>query len=220
MVQQPTTESIMKKEPIKLTFYSGKLWYSDKPLPVNEPITKASPVGTHAISKVMHSLRIDQWLSSASEVVNPEAIPGVVRGGVNQRLLKWDFKHEASEDFIDGDQITLPDGYGIDKFGVCEGCNRAGMRHCAHADTCGYPKNYIRITLPEKPDNSAHGYTQQDINEECLMIDEIAYDEGHKEGWNAAIDAAIKLFDRPHATSIKVSWLIQSTIKELNNLKK
>ena len=27
----------------------------------------------------------------------------------------------------------------MEKCGYCEGCNKAGMLHCAHADSCGYP---------------------------------------------------------------------------------
>jgi len=29
-------------------------------------------------------------------------------------------------------------------FGYCEGCNRVGMLHCAHADTCGNSKETSR----------------------------------------------------------------------------
>jgi hypothetical protein len=27
----------------------------------------------------------------------------------------------------------------MEKCGYCEGCNKAGMLHCAHADSCGFP---------------------------------------------------------------------------------
>ena len=27
----------------------------------------------------------------------------------------------------------------MEKCGYCEGCNKVGMLHCAHADSCGYP---------------------------------------------------------------------------------
>jgi hypothetical protein len=33
----------------------------------------------------------------------------------------------------------------MEKYGYCEGCRKAGMWHCAHADTCG---NAVELERP------------------------------------------------------------------------
>jgi hypothetical protein len=35
----------------------------------------------------------------------------------------------------------------MEKYGYCEGCRKAGMWHCAHADTCGYAETRERTKL-------------------------------------------------------------------------
>jgi hypothetical protein len=37
----------------------------------------------------------------------------------------------------------------MEKYGYCEGCRKAGMWHCAHADTCGYSETRERPKLDE-----------------------------------------------------------------------
>ena len=37
----------------------------------------------------------------------------------------------------------------MEKCGYCEGCNKVGMLHCAHADSCGYPIETERPKLDE-----------------------------------------------------------------------
>ncbi|MEY2869823.1 MAG: hypothetical protein RIR01_2325 [Bacteroidota bacterium] len=37
----------------------------------------------------------------------------------------------------------------MEKYGYCEGCRKAGMWHCAHADTCGYAETRERPKLDE-----------------------------------------------------------------------
>lgn len=48
-----------------------------------------------------------------------------------------------------GDIFDLPNGYSFEKGGRCEGCIRAGMWHCAHADTCGNAIDVLRIVKTE-----------------------------------------------------------------------
>lgn len=43
----------------------------------------------------------------------------------------------------DGDKVLIE----CEKSAYCEGCNKVGMRHCAHADTCGYPIEFTKIKL-------------------------------------------------------------------------
>jgi hypothetical protein len=37
----------------------------------------------------------------------------------------------------------------MEKYGYCEGCIKAGMLHCAHADTCGYAETRERQKLDD-----------------------------------------------------------------------
>jgi len=37
----------------------------------------------------------------------------------------------------------------MEKYGYCEGCIKAGMWHCAHADTCGYAETRERQKLDD-----------------------------------------------------------------------
>jgi len=37
----------------------------------------------------------------------------------------------------------------MENYGYCEGCRKAGMWHCAHADTCGYSETRERQKLDE-----------------------------------------------------------------------
>jgi hypothetical protein len=37
----------------------------------------------------------------------------------------------------------------MENYGYCEGCRKAGMWHCAHADTCGYAETRERPKLDE-----------------------------------------------------------------------
>jgi hypothetical protein len=37
----------------------------------------------------------------------------------------------------------------MENYGYCEGCRKAGMWHCAHADTCGYAETRERTKLDE-----------------------------------------------------------------------
>lgn len=34
-----------------------------------------------------------------------------------------------------------------ERIGTCDPCNRVGMRHCAHADTCGNSVEWVRADL-------------------------------------------------------------------------
>lgn len=43
----------------------------------------------------------------------------------------------------DGDKALIE----CEKSVYCEGCNKVGMRHCAHADTCDYPIEFTKIKL-------------------------------------------------------------------------
>jgi hypothetical protein len=35
----------------------------------------------------------------------------------------------------------------VENYGYCEGCRKAGILHCAHADTCGYAETRERPKL-------------------------------------------------------------------------
>jgi hypothetical protein len=37
----------------------------------------------------------------------------------------------------------------MEEYGYCEGCRKAGMWHCAHADTCGYAETRQQPKLDE-----------------------------------------------------------------------
>lgn len=92
-----------------IIFYSGKLWNSDKPFPVKPEEQNYNPeLRDHQYPDdlVIYWDKVKLWLSTAYEVVNPEVIPGVLSG---KEVMKW------NGTFKDGDQITLPEGYGIEK---------------------------------------------------------------------------------------------------------
>lgn len=118
------------------------------------------------------------------QVVNPEVIPGVdvmLNDGV---IVRADETGNDIEPLQDGDHITLPEGYGIDKTRTCKWhgiLNNCGNETCWDLEECQFsPEKFVAtITLPEKPkkyepfpqiselsefesekpDNSAHGYT-------------------------------------------------------------
>lgn len=105
-----------------LTFYSGKLWHSDKPFPVEPKEQNYTPElrdYQYPDDLVIYWDKVKLWLSTAYEVVNPEVIPEIQIIWEGDRLL------------VDGDELTLPDGYGVYTFGM--------------------PKRVCNITLPEKP---------------------------------------------------------------------
>ena len=55
--------------------------------------------------------------------------------------------YEAMEKVIQSLQQTEFDvEIEMEKYGYCEGCNRAGMWHCAHADSCG---NAVDLERPK-----------------------------------------------------------------------
>lgn len=120
-----------------LIFYSGKLWHSDKPFPVKPEEQNYNPeLRDHQYPDdlVIYWDKVKLWLSTAYEVVNR----------TDRRLNKHNELH-------DGDQITLPDGYGIEKKEVnCGGKNCPGNDGCwGHPKGCGYPDKKATITLPE-----------------------------------------------------------------------
>ncbi len=57
------------------------------------------------------------------------------------------FSSQQLQDIVDG---KLKEGkYLVECWSAayCDGCNKVGMRHWAHADTCGYPVEYDKIKL-------------------------------------------------------------------------
>lgn len=150
---------------INLTFYSGKLWHSDKPVPIkicNGEIDWISPIhdddgvywGTCKACRTYDGYSkqtrctvdlsrgvdiwdemMEDWLSTAYEVVNPEVIPPIYHNPIDDSLK-------------DGDQFTLPDGYGIETAARHKWKEGTGME---------FVRLVATITLPGKPDNSAHG---------------------------------------------------------------
>lgn len=119
----------------KLTVYSQKLWHSDKPFPVREHFHSLSFEDNQKL--YLNHIK-ENWLSTANEVVNPEVIPSICKTATG--LANFSEEKHAHLTLVDGDQITLPDGYGVYTFGM--------------------PKRVCNITLPDKPENSAHGYTE------------------------------------------------------------
>lgn len=90
---------------INLTFYSQKLWHSDKPFP-------SSPFQRPALSEqVKKDKAIHDWLSTAYEVVNPEVIPSICKTATG--LANFSEEKHAHLTLVDGDQITLPEGFMI-----------------------------------------------------------------------------------------------------------
>lgn len=162
-------DEFTKPLPIKLTFYSGKLWHSDKPF----------PTGYQLPSFNQHTSLMKEWLSTAYEVVNPEVIPWTPGG---------------FERCVDGDQITLLDGYGVYTFGmpkrvcnitipensahvecdhICGSFDIAGNRICSKCGNTYF--SLIKEVTIEKPENSAHGYTK--LYEESGIITESQFIE-------------------------------------------
>lgn len=131
---------------ILLTFYSGKLWHSDKPFPV-KPKTNAS------ILEDKYLLEVRSWLSTAYEVVNPEQAAVYY----HEDLECWKTGSPNYKTLLDGDQITLPEGYGI-KIVMSEGWqptyNNPDNSGCEQpAEPIG-----VSITLPEKTDTGERYY--------------------------------------------------------------
>ena len=66
-----------------------------------------------------------------------------------RKAINWSWRKTDREehilitdekDFIQSLQQTEWDvEIEMEKCGYCEGCNKVGMLHCAHADSCGYP---------------------------------------------------------------------------------
>lgn len=53
------------------------------------------------------------------------------------RCVDSDLRGELFANLDNGQPIELPEGYTYEVKGVCEACNRVGMRNCAHFDECG-----------------------------------------------------------------------------------
>lgn len=95
---EPTTETM-----ITLLFHSGKLWYSEKPIP---------DIEANRYKSMKNDFKV--WLSTAYEVVNPEGVPCVKKS-----FGKWLEKNgRIYYHFEDGDIVTLPEGYGIELTGL------------------------------------------------------------------------------------------------------
>ncbi|HEX6168254.1 MAG TPA: hypothetical protein VFZ33_01080 [Chitinophagaceae bacterium] len=85
---------------------------------------------------------LESCKSNSLEIVNTEVI-GVTEDSMNQCL------HIKGKYLNPGDIFDLPEGYKLENGGYCEGCKRAGLYHCAHADTCGYAKDVLRLVKTE-----------------------------------------------------------------------
>lgn len=138
-----------------VTFYSGKLWHSDKPFPAATPkcqlFTGHSCIPYGHCGCALSNISIQDWLSTAYEVVNPEVIPGIARlekGGF-MRFLK---------DMVDGDQITLPEGYGIKH--TLSG--RIEFKEVGHSEAT---TKTATIITPEKPENTDKIFIDGDFND-------------------------------------------------------
>lgn len=188
-----------------LTFYSGKLWHSDKPFPVREHFHSLSFEDNQKL--YLNHIK-ENWLSTAYEVVNPEVIPNIVKSF--DKMIRKDGR--TYHHFNDGDHITLPKGYGI-RFEV----DSRTLVNCTDIDCF---KQVATITLPEKPELSSEYKKAQEFTplittvepsesqEETLgmvetkSLTEKIYERGKKEGWNEAlieIDIEIApLFDGVH----------------------
>jgi hypothetical protein len=130
------------------------------------------------------------------EIVNPEVIP---EDWLNPLLN-------------DGETFILPEGMGFEEFGICEGCNKVGLRHCAHADSCGNNRSYVRL-LPEKP--------VQKEEESVMTPDDKEWSDGYAKGYfdghNQAIeDAKLILWDVRHNDKVSIAELVDN----ISNLKK
>ncbi len=74
---------------------------------------------------------------------------GTTRPLLNFDLVKYKLSLENCEDIerdvpkndVDGWDVEIE----MEKYGYCEGCNKAGMWHCAHADSCG---NAVELERP------------------------------------------------------------------------
>lgn len=172
---------LVKKEPIKLTFYSGKLWHSDKPFPVKPKIFHSA----NAFSA--YAITVNTWLSTAYEVVNPEVL------GIHpfaNRAMDGSTVDVNGKVIQDGDELTLPEGYGIERDSyyvkdelrnaatitlpekpekslrerIAEGecISERGTDHCPVCiDSCDAAHHKRNIEeLIEKPENSAHSFTE------------------------------------------------------------
>lgn len=115
---EPTTETM-----ITLLFHSGKLWYSDKPVPTKPPEynifeldfgRSSDPLPAYQKLIRDNANAFADWLSTAYEVMNPEGVPCVKKS-----FGKWLEKNgRIYYHFEDGDIVTLPEGYGIELTGL------------------------------------------------------------------------------------------------------
>lgn len=141
---------------INLTFYSGKIWHSEKPFPKRPFPVRETTFAKFPKTWEAYDDDLKSWLSTAYEVVNPEVIPGM------------DDYFSGYTKPVDGDQITLPAGYGT-KWDTVNPCRE--VRKCLNerpdGDTCNQFNGAVCqrihtvavITMPEKLENSSNGYT-------------------------------------------------------------
>lgn len=118
-----------------LTFYSGKLWHSEKPFPALNVM--ADPE--------MKDLKV--WLSTAYEVVNPDSIGCYLIEMKGHKFFYGPPTEGRQKQLSDGDQITLPEGYGIE-------VREEEYRKWTGDDEKFYD-HFATITLPEKPSQYA-----------------------------------------------------------------
>jgi hypothetical protein len=138
------------------------------------------------MNKIMYEAGVF-WLLNGSDKIkisNPESLPVVT----HDKSPYWIEKSPITSPLIkDGDTFDFPEGLNIS--GICHGCNRVGLRHCAHADTCGNnevflskeePKDYIAFGEPHEgkefisePTGTAdhnHYFKEEESQEEWISV--------------------------------------------------
>lgn len=146
----------MKTDPTKCIFYSGKLWHSDNTFPVkpdrDDFITTTEGTYEHISAESIYKDYVQEWLSTAYEVVNPEVIPGISNALMTDDLRLFCEQDKVYKYLSDGDQITLPEGYGAIFEDLAEENDQVSR--------------IATITLPKKPYRSPYQF--QDCHSFCV----------------------------------------------------
>ncbi len=91
------------------------------------------------------------------KVFTLEDVESAMRCMISQEIFYGETHEETQQmrqtyiksyiDFLAKEPTEIEVEIEMEKYGYCEGCRKAGMWHCAHADTCGYAETRERQNL-------------------------------------------------------------------------